>query len=153
MFKMDDRLLKKQIYEQCIEAQLKKIKNLETAMEDAQKSAHDYGQQSDVFDSHKMQLISKRDMFAQQLKTEMNLLETLHKIDLTISHNIVEFGSVVITNMQKVFISVGLGKISVDNDQYYAISLKVPFFLAMKDLKKGDTFDFRGREIKILDIF
>lgn len=153
MFMMDNRLVKKKIYDECIKAQIEKIKHLETAMEDAQKSAHDYGQQSDVFDSHKMQLIGKRDMYAQQLKTEMDQLETLHKIDLTINHKVVEFGSVIITDMQKVFISVGLGKISIDNDQFYAISLKVPFFIAMKGLKKGDVFNFRGREIKILEIF
>lgn len=153
MYKMDNRLMKKNIFDKCVEIQLEKISHLESAMEDAQKSANDYGQQSDVFDSHKMQLIGKRDMYATQLKIEMAHLETLHKIDLTINHKAVEFGSVVITDMQRVYISVGLGKLTVDNETYYAISLKVPFFLAMKGLKKGDAFEFRGSNIKILDIF
>jgi len=62
MFKMDNKSLKKQIYDKCIEIHLKKIKQIETEMEDAQRSANEYGRQSDVFDSHKMQLIAKRDM-------------------------------------------------------------------------------------------
>ena len=132
---------------------MEKIKHLETAMQEAEKSAHDYGKQSDVFDSHRMQLIGKRDMYAQQLKTEMEALETLHKIDLSLNHKFVEFGSVVITNNQKVFVSIGAGKISIENENYYAISLQVPFFKAMKGLKKGDEFEFRDNKLKILEVY
>jgi len=153
MFKMDNRILKEKIYEKCLEGHLEKVKHLENAMEEAEKSAHDYGQQSDVFDSHRMQLIGKRDMYAQQLTRELELLETLHKIDITINHDAVSFGSMVITNMQKVFVSIGLGKITFENETFYAISLQVPFYQAMKGLKKGDEFEFRGKKIKILDLF
>jgi hypothetical protein len=65
----------------------------------------------------------------------------------------VEFGAIVFTDVQKVFISIGLGKVIVDSDTYYAISLKVPFFQAMDGKRIGDTFEFRGKTIKILDIF
>lgn len=132
---------------------LEKIKHLENAMEEAEKMAHDYEQPSDDLDSHKMELIGSRDMYAKQLQVEMDLMETLNKIDLNLDHEKIEFGSVVITDMQKVFISIGIGKVAVDNDVYYAISLQVPFYQAMKGLKKGDTFDFRGKTVKILDVF
>lgn len=130
-----------------------KIRHLEAAMEEAEKMAHEYEQSSDDADSHKMELIGSRDMYAKQLQTEMELLETLNKVDFNQDHQVVEFGSVVITDMQKVFISIGLGKVNVDHDTFYAISLQVPFYQAMKGLKKGDTFDFRGRKVKILDLF
>ena len=132
---------------------MEKIKHLEVAMQESEKSAHDYGQQSDVFDSHKMQLIGNRDMYAQQLKTEMEALETLHKIDLSLNHKTVEFGSVVITDKQKVFIAIGAGKITIENETYYAISLQVPFFQSMKGLKKGDDFEFRNNKLKIIEVF
>ena len=130
-----------------------KIRHLESAMEEAEKMAHEYEQSSDDADSHKMELIGSRDMYAKQLQTELDLLETLNKVDFNQDHRVVEFGSVVITDMQKVFISIGLGKVNVDNDTFYAISLQVPFYQAMKGLKKGDTFDFRGRKVKIIDLF
>jgi len=132
---------------------MEKIRHLEAAMDEAEKIAHEYEQPSDDFDSHKMELIGSRDMYAKQLQTEMDLLETLNKVDFNQDHRVVEFGSVVITDMQKVFISIGLGKVNVDNDIFYAISLQVPFYQAMKGLKKGDTFDFRGRKVKIIDLF
>ena len=153
MYKMNNRIRKEEIYNKCLELHMEKISHLETAMQEAEKSAHDYGQQSDAFDSHRMQLIGKRDMYAQQLKTEMEALETLYKIDLSMNHQTVEFGSVVITNKQKVFVSIGAGKIPIENDTFYAISLQVPFFQAMKGLKKGDEFDFRGNKFKIVEVF
>jgi hypothetical protein len=153
MFKMDKHYIKQQLYHRCISIQSDKIRNIERTMEDAQNSANEYGPQSDLFDSHIMQLIGQRDMYAQQLEVESNLLETLHKIDMSVNHQVVEFGSVVITDMQKVFISIGLGKIMLENEIFYAISLQVPFYVAMKGLKKGDEFDFRGKKIKILDVF
>ena len=150
---MDNSLLRKQIYNKCLELHMDKIRHLESAMEEAEKMAHEYEQSSDDADSHKMELIGSRDMYAKQLQTEMDLLETLNKVDFNQDHRVVEFGSVVITDMQKVFISIGLGKVNVDNDTFYAISLQVPFYQAMKGLKKGDTFDFRGRKVKIIDLF
>jgi len=132
---------------------LEKIRHLESAMQEAENTANEYEHTGDDSDSHKMELIGNRDMYAKQLQAEMDLLETITKIDLNVDRDVVEFGSVVVTDMQKVFIAIGLGKITLENDTYYAISLQVPFYLAMKGLKKGDTFDFRGRKVKILDVF
>lgn len=153
MYKMNNKLRKEELYNKCLEIHMEKIKHLETAMQESEKSAHGYGKQSDAFDAHRMQLIGNRDMYAQQLKTEMKALETLHKIDLSINHKTVEFGSVVVTNLQKVFVSIGVGKVTLENDTYYAISLQVPFFLSMKGLKKGDEFEFRGNKLNILEVF
>lgn len=153
MFKMDNGLLKKKIYDRCMELHLSKLKTIEDAIRDSQVGANEYGRQSDVFDSYQMQLIGKRDMYAQQLKVEMEMLKTLNKIDLSIKHNLVSFGSVVLTDLQSVFVSISQGKIMLENIPFYAISAKVPFYLAMKGLKKGDSFKFRGKEINILDVF
>lgn len=132
---------------------MEKVRHLEAAMDEAEKMANEYEQSSDDADSHKMELIGSRDMYAKQLQAEMDLLETLNKVDITQEHKVVEFGSVVVTDMQKVFISIGIGKVQIENDTYYAISLQVPFYQSMKGLKKGDTFDFRGKKVKILNVF
>jgi hypothetical protein len=92
-------------------------------------------------------------MYAQQLQIEISQMETLNKLDLSVNHRVVEFGSVVKTSLQNVFIAVGLGKLAVDSEIYFAISLKVPFFKAMKGLKAGDSFDFMGKRVQIMDIF
>lgn len=153
MYKMDTQLLKRNLLERCKEIQGEKIQHLELAMQEAEKSAHELGQVSDMFDAQRMQLIGSRDMYAGQLKGELELLETLYKIEYAVSRKKVEFGSLVLTDMQNVFISIGLGKVTLNDEVFYAISTKVPFYQAMQGLKKGQTFDFRGKQIKILDVF
>ncbi|MCD4695234.1 MAG: hypothetical protein K8S16_03250 [Bacteroidales bacterium] len=132
---------------------MKKIHHLEKAIKEAEQSVLDMGQISDMFDAQRMLTVGNRDMYAGQLKREMDLLETLHKVDLSIIHKRAEFGSIVITEKENVFISIGLGKTKLENDDYYAISTKVPFFDAMKNREEGDVFTFRGQEIRILEIY
>lgn len=153
MFRMDKRLLKKKIFDSCYNQQLEKITNIENAMSEAQTSANEDEQPKDMYDASRIMMLGKRDMYVQQLQFEMLQLETLHKIDLTVNHKTVEFGAVVVTEMQNVFISVGLGKFIVEGEPFYAISPKVPFFQAMRGMKKGDEFVFRGKKIRIKDVF
>jgi len=93
------------------------------------------------------------DMYAQQLEKAMMETGILNRIGLSREINRVNFGAVVITGDQKIFISISIGKINFNGELYFAISPRVPFYEAMKDLKKGDTFEFRGRKIEIKEVF
>jgi len=73
------------------------------------------------------------------------------RIEITKSKAVLEM--VVITQDQKLFISISSGKIEADGDTYFAISPLVPFYAPIKDKKKGDEFEFRGKMNKILDVF
>ena len=96
---------------------------------------------------------NQNNLFAQQLSQANTLLVTLQKIPLDKEISTVEFGAIVITNKQKIFVSVGLGKIMLDGEAYYAISPKVPFFQAMRGKKAGDTFTFNSQVFEIKDVF
>ncbi len=150
---MEKVSLKKALIEECVSKQTENAKAIEIAIKEVQKSANDYGQPKDRYDSYRVQLLRKRDMFAKQLENSLNQLYVLHKIDPEIEHKEVSFGAVVITNEQKLFVSISLGKFDYNNDEYFAISTLVPFFKAMKGKRKGETFKFREKEIEILDVF
>jgi len=122
-------------------------------MEDSQKSANEYGQPKDRYDSYRAQLLTRGEMFATQYQQAMEQFATLEKIGVERLHGKVEFGSVVITDKQKMFIATGCGKVELDGDIFFAVSPLVPIFLAMKGMKKGDVVNFRGQAIKILDVF
>lgn len=150
---MDKLEFKKKLIDICLEYQKKSADNLSSVMTEAQQSANDYGQPKDRYDSYRTQLLRKRDMFGAQLEKVFEDIKVLEKIDITRKNETVSFGSVVITDAQKLFVSVGIGKIAVDGELFYAISTFVPFYKAMEGLKKGDEFNFRDRKIKILDLF
>jgi len=58
----------------------------------------------------------------------------------------------VITDKQKLFVSVSLGKIELGNELFYAISTHVPIYKELINRKKGDKFEFNGNKFEILEI-
>ena len=150
---MADLDLKKKLLSKCYEVQNEIVENVTFAMNEAQKSANEYGQPKDRYDSYRTQLLGKRDLFAKQLEKALRQLELLTKIDPGRVNEVVSFGTVVVTDDQILFVSVGLGKMEIDNKIFYAISPLVPFYDAMRGKKKGDEFVFRDRTIRILEVY
>ena len=150
---MDNLILKKKLIETCEKIQKERIEAIQGTMDEAQQSANEYGAPKDRYDSFRMQQLNKKDMFGSQLQKANSEFIALEKIKELINIKKVEYGAVVITEEQKLFISISLGKVELDHDVYFAISPNVPIFDAMKGLKKNDSFTFRGKTTKIIDVF
>jgi hypothetical protein len=150
---MDRLELKQKILQACIDQELQVIRNLKQVMEEASDSAEDYGLPKDLYDSYRNQLMSKRDLFAQQMQKVSEQLDILRRIDPGKICPTVRYGAVVITESQKLFISAGIGKVKVGDEEYFAISALVPFYTAIDNKKRGEEYEFRGRKEKILDVF
>lgn len=144
--------LKIRLFEACFKEIDDRASSLRKVMEDAQQSANDYGQPKDRYDSYRTQLLRKRDMFGQQLFKILEQKTVLERIDPEKGCEKVEFGALVVTDKQKMFISVGLGKFTFDGVDYYVISPAVPFFKAMEGMRAGDTFEFRNQKFTIKEI-
>jgi transcription elongation GreA/GreB family factor len=156
---MDKTSLKAQIIKVCKEIQQETIKHLSATVEDAQKSANEYGCPRDRYDAYRAQLLRQRDMFAQQLQKAQEQLDVLNRIPSEEVFEKVEFGAAVITDKNKLFISIGLGKVKISKsgskttEEYYAISPQVPIYKAMDGKRAGDTFNFNGQVFTIQGIF
>ncbi len=144
--------LKQLVVQKCIEHQQRVANNAKSEMQDHQKMANEYGPPRDRYDAFRNQLLRKRDLFAEQYQRSLNEVEILEKIDPDKKSEVAEFGSVVITNINRLFISAGIGKFNVDGQEYFAISAKVPIFLALAGKTKGDEFIFNGKKFQILDL-
>ena len=150
---MEKQEIKKKLIDDCYTNINSIIESLKLQMSDTQESANDYGQPKDRYDSYRMQLLSKRDMYVQQLDNAMAELSVLKRIDPNKISTEVGFGSVVITDDQKLFVAISMTKIHVGEDIYFPISIKVPFFQSIKGLKTGDMFSFSNKEHFIRDVF
>lgn len=152
----NDSSMETGIKQRLVEACRKKLTdsglNLQQAMDDLQQQANDYGAPKDRYDPFKTQLLRRRDMLAQQLAKELQELRILDKIDVGIASPGVRFGAIVITSEFNYFISVGLGKVDTTDGTFYAISLQVPLYEALKGKKAGDKVAFRGKIINIKQI-
>lgn len=96
-----------------------------------------------------------------QIEIEKNLVHLnkfevlkneLSKIDIYKIHKCVEYGSLVTTNENRYYISIGLGKIGIDNETFFCISLNSPIGKILQNKKAGEKISFQGNEINILKI-
>ena len=144
---------KKRLTEKCILHQQEVINQLQREIEDTQQQANEYGQPKDRYDAYRTKLMKQIELYAKQLDKAKIVFDTLQKIPLEKKINLVEFGATVITNKQNLFISAGLGKVSLDGMEFYAVSPQVPIFKALKGKQKGDQVLFNGNSFEIKDVF
>jgi len=149
---MELQELKGKLLAKCINQQSEVIRQLQQEISDAQKQANDYGQPKDRYDAFRTKLMRQIELYAKQLDKANILINTLQKINLEKDLTEVEFGALVITNKQKIFVSVGLGKVDLDGDVYYAVSPQVPIFNALKGKRKGDEVVFNGMTLVVEDV-
>ena len=150
---MDRLKLKQKILDACFEQQTKVTQNLKVVMEEVADSAEEYGLPKDLYDSYRNQMMSKRDMFAQQILKINEQIDILRRVDMTKTYTQVRFGAVVITESQRLFVAACIGKINVEGLEYFVISAMVPFYNAIDGKRVGDTYEFRGKKEKILEVF
>jgi len=62
------------------------------------------------------------------------------------------FGSLVVANTGKFFLSVGIGKVEVDDMSYFVISMDSPIGALLKGKKAGDAVKFRNNKLSIIEI-
>lgn len=87
-----------------------------------------------------------------QLSKNLNLKNLLLQIDLEQDYKTIKFGSLVITNQGKYFIAVGLGKIKIENETYFVISLDSPIGKLLTGKLPGEKVTFRTNQIEIKEI-
>jgi hypothetical protein len=149
---MDLLELKGRIYKMCIEKQNEILDSSKAAMDDAQKAANEYGAPKDRYDSFRTQLLRKRDLYAEQYEKALKELGHLQKLNPEISNKKIDVNALIITNKQKLYVAIGLGKVETPEGDFYVISPLAPLFQALRNKKQGDNITFNGQNIEVISI-
>ena len=144
--------VKESLRDICIDQQTKVIEQLQNEISEAQRQSNEYGQPKDRYDAYKTKLMRQIELFSGQLNKATVVLNTLRQIPVEKKFEKVEFGAMVITNRQKLFVSASIGKVDFDGDTWFAISPNVPVFKALQGKTQGDTAVFNGMEIEIKSV-
>ncbi|MEK7553209.1 MAG: GreA/GreB family elongation factor [Patescibacteria group bacterium] len=146
--------IKKKIIELSILELEKKMDFLKKAVDGAQKEAAAHkGRMESRYDTFREEAHAKRDDYKKQLFNIQEILFVINKIPIKIT-NIAQLGSIIEINESNYFISVGiLNNIGVDGKKYKLISPESPIGQIFLGKKPGDEFEFRGKKIKINNIF
>ncbi|WP_242928313.1 hypothetical protein [Pontibacter vulgaris] len=146
--------LKKKLLQECSKLLTTQINAAKAAMDEAQESANEHqGAIEDKFESFREACQIQRDMYARQLDELISTMGVLKRINATKLNNEISMGAVVMTELQNYFIGVSLGEIKIDGESFYAISGMSPLYKAMAGKTTGDTFEFRDKTYKILQVY
>jgi len=87
-----------------------------------------------------------------QLGKAILLKKELKQLDLEKTFQKVQLGALVVTNRGNYFISIGIGKIIVAEQNIYAISLLSPIGKTLLNKQIGEVMKFQNKEITIQEI-
>ena len=144
--------LKQGLLSYCINLQQELVDAIKSSMKHAIESANMESSAEEATDSFREQCNQDRDMYSLKLKDATAALASLQKINGEIPSNTVRLGALVLTDVQNLFITVSLGQVKYEEENFVAISTLSPLYQAMEGKKKGDSFEFRGRKFKITNI-
>jgi transcription elongation GreA/GreB family factor len=107
----------------------------------------------DKYETGRAMMQIEIDKFENQLQKTRVLQKELERINLDRTFNEAVMGSIVQTNTDFIFISIGLGRIVLNGQNYITISQASPLGQAIYNKKKGEKFSLNGRENDILGIW
>jgi len=131
-----------------------KIKTAETAVASAMESKLNETKSSagDKFETGRAMMQVEQEKSEMQLSQANQLMSILDHLDLGKSYPQAALGALVVTDQHSYFLSIGIGKLIVDDKIFYAISELSPIGELLIGKKKGETFSFREQVITLQQI-
>ncbi|WP_108809202.1 3-oxoacyl-ACP synthase [Aquimarina spinulae] len=150
---MNPQKIKEEILNQCqnyVDQRLQRIQNTIAGIQESLTS-ETKSTAGDKHETGRAMLQLEREKAGKQLAEVQKLQEVLAKINISPSEHI-HLGSLVITTQGYYFISISVGKLSIDDKSYFAIAANSPIGKLLLGKTTGDRFSFNGNEIVIKKI-
>jgi len=103
----------------------------------------------DKFETGREMMQREMDKISATLDQYKNQVNLLSKINLHRNYPVVDLGGLISTDQGIYYLSIGLGRIEINSEQIYAISLDSPIGQLFKGKRVGDTVNFRDNILKI----
>ena len=112
----------------------------------------DKNSSGDKHETGRAMLQIDRENAGKQLNEIEKLNQLLKRADLKSTADYVRLGSLVQTNHATFFMMLSIGAVVVNKENYLCVALNSPIGLQLSGKKKGDAFDFNGKEYKVIDV-
>jgi len=146
--------VKRELYNLCLENINKRVQTIEKRLNDMVE-ARNSETKCVVGDKHET---GRTMMHLEEEKSRMQYyeidkeLKTLLKIDIDKGFNNIEAGCLVSTTNGIYFISIGIGKVVINQENYYCVSQTSPIGLLLIGKTIGDKITFNNNTFTIKDI-
>ena len=131
-----------------------KMTELERVINEVQQSANQESKSSmgDKYETGRAMAQNEVFMLQTQLASLRQDFETIHTIDFSISIDKIIQGSLVETSTGWFLLSIGLGKITVEGNSLFCISLNSPLGQVLKGKAAGEAYVINGKTNKVINI-
>lgn len=146
--------LKSELLKLCKSFVEDRIKNAENAMQNAQQSANSEERSTagDKHDTARAMSHLEQEKSAKYLDEAIKLKRALSELLKAQPLDVIDFGSLVITNQGTYFIALSIGATKLNDVNYFIVSPTSPIALAFKGLKAGDAATFNGRNFMVEEV-
>ena len=151
---MNLNILKQQLLAECKRYVASRIDNANQSMINAQEAANEEGKSSvgDKYETGRAMMQIERDKAAQQLDEAFKLKNIIDHISIEADGGKVIPGSLVITNSKKIFISIGIGRVTIQGEEFLVVAPASPLGKLLMGLKVNDEILFNKERLTILQI-
>ena len=146
--------LKEKTYQTCVALVQHKIDTLQKNLHDLTDSAGNETKRT-AGDKHETALAMlqiEQENNSRQLKEVLQQKAVLEKLDPQMQTATIVRGSLVETNKGRFYISLGLGKMTVEEETVFAVSPEAPLGKLLLMKKAGDAFQFNNTAYEILSV-
>ncbi len=146
--------LKEKTYQTCLEIVQQKIDTLQKNLHDLADSAGNETKRT-AGDKHETALAMlqiEQENNSRQLKEALQQKATLEKLNSHLQTEMIVRGSLVHTNKGVFYLSLGLGKLKVDDETIFVVSPDAPLGKLLLMKKAGDVITFSHTTYKLMKI-
>ena len=143
--------LKEQLYSLCHQYIVSSAKAINQKIAEAQEAANseDKSSAGDKYETGREMMQQVADRGQAQLNEANKLMVALSTIPFNTTHSKADAGSLVSTNYGKFYIAISAGTLSIDPQNYFAVSPASPIGIKLSGKTTGDEFDLNGRAYRI----
>ncbi len=140
-----------QVLLQQIDTQIETLNNAIASIHES-KGNETKSSAGDKFETGRAMLHLEQDKLESQLSNAFGLKKKLNSLKSIAISGKIGVGSLIYTSKGIYFISIGIGKVLMDDSTYLVISTDSPIGKLLIGKSIGDFISFNGNEIEILDI-
>lgn len=146
--------IKHQLYQHCLAAVNQRLMVCEQSLTTVQESLASETKSSagDKHETGRAMIQLEREKLGAQLAAIEYDKAMLLKVDPELKLKTVGLGSLVLTSQHNYFLAISSGKVTIDKERYYSISLNSPIGQVLAGKRVGEHFSFRDQEIEVLEI-
>ncbi len=144
-------LIKTKLYQHCVDYVNTRINHIQVAMQAAQESINGETKSSagDKHETSRAMAQLEQEKLSTQLTEAQKLQEVLSGIHSNKNTVKADLGSLVITSNGNYYICISAGKIEIDKEVYFAVSMASPIGKALLNVRELDTVEFNKHRLLV----